>query len=246
MPAEHRHHADAALAAATALAACAGFVDAYVYVRVCPVFVANMSGNLVHLGIDAGVGRAAALLASLVALAAFALGVGSATALSDHDLVAGRSEAPRLALRIEGALIMCAALVLAELGPHGPPRVSAGSVGLLAIAAFAMGMQAAALRRVGQIAVSTTYGTGAVVRLTEKLVLGARRSAPTSSVRRRHSVIVLAVVLIGYVAGATAGAALGRSPVLLAAAALVPFTCARHTRDRHVHIRTRRRLRGVP
>src|SRR4051794_30025782 len=51
---ESRHHAAGPVGTAVCLAAAAGFVDAYVYTRVVPVFVANMSGNLIHLGLSLG------------------------------------------------------------------------------------------------------------------------------------------------------------------------------------------------
>ena len=53
----------------------------------------------------------------------------------------------------------------------------------------AMGLQATALRRVGQIAVATTYGTGAIVRVGEKVALAARRAdRPVARAVRRTSV----------------------------------------------------------
>ena len=60
---------------AISLAAVAGFIDAHLFLHVTSVFVANMSGNMVRVGIEVGdghwttaVGSLAALIALLVVL----------------------------------------------------------------------------------------------------------------------------------------------------------------------------------
>ena len=68
---ERTHHPSGPLGLAIALAATAGFVDAHIYVNVTPVFVANMSGNLIHLGISLGEGDWFPALATVLALGAF-------------------------------------------------------------------------------------------------------------------------------------------------------------------------------
>ena len=104
-----------------------------------------------------------------------------------------------------------------------------------------MGVQAATLRRVGDVAVSTTYGTGAIVRIGEKVALAGRRAGRSSVHRRRVTVLVLATVLVSYVAGAAVAAALGSSKWLLflPAGVLVVSTALVATRSRRAVARDR-------
>jgi uncharacterized membrane protein YoaK (UPF0700 family) len=89
-----------------------------------------------------------------------------------------------------------------------------------------MGLQATALRLVGEIAVATTYGTGAIVRIGEKLVLAARRADRRTEHRRRVAIGVLTVVLVSYVAGAAVATLAGSGALVLAIPAVVVGACA--------------------
>jgi uncharacterized membrane protein YoaK (UPF0700 family) len=212
---ERAHHPSGPLALAVVLAGAAGFVDAHIYVNVTPVFVANMSGNLVHLGIFAGDGDRSAAVATLVALGAFTLGVIGATLHHDRRVARRRAVHPAFLLAVESAMLagLTAWLILSPVPFTTDPR--AADLPVLALAAVAMGLQAGALRRVGEIAVATTYGTGAIVRIGEKVALAARRADRPTVHRRRVAIAVLVVVLVSYVAGATSAAVAGASPWLL-------------------------------
>jgi uncharacterized membrane protein YoaK (UPF0700 family) len=211
---------------AIALAATAGFIDAHIYVNVTPVFVANMSGNLIHLGIVAGEGDWDQASASLLALAAFTSGVILATVHHDRQVTRGRSVRPSFLLAVEAALLLglTAWLTATSMSYAEPPGPATYPV--LVVAALAMGLQAGALRRVGEIAVATTYGTGAIVRIGEKVVLAARRADRATGHRRRVAIAVLIVVLVSYVGGAVAATVAGASPALLLAPTLVLAACA--------------------
>jgi uncharacterized membrane protein YoaK (UPF0700 family) len=91
---------------AIALAAAAGFVDAHVYGNVTPVFVANMSGNLVHLGIFVGDGRWATSMASLVTVGAFTGGVMLATLHHHRRVVRSQAVHPSTVLGLESVLLL--------------------------------------------------------------------------------------------------------------------------------------------
>lgn len=212
---ERTHHPSGPLVLAVVLAGAAGFVDAHIYVNVTPVFVANMSGNLVHLGIFFGDGDRGAALATVVALGAFTLGVIGATLHHDRRVARRQEVHPAFLLAAESVLLTALTtwLIISPLAFTTEPR--AADLPVLAIAAAAMGLQAGALRRVGEIAVATTYGTGAIVRIGEKLVLAARRADRSSTHRRRVAIAVLVVVLASYVAGATSATIAGTSPWLL-------------------------------
>lgn len=212
---ERTHHPSGPLGLAIALAAAAGFVDAHIYVNVTPVFVANMSGNLIHLGISVGSDDGGPAVATLIALVAFIAGVIVATSHHDHQVARQRSVRPTSLLALESALLAALTAWLIASSPSFTARPNASDLPILVLAAVAMGIQAGALRRVGEIAVATTYGTGAIVRIGEKLVLAARRAERPSGDRRSVAIAVLVVVLVGYVGGAILAARLGSSPWLL-------------------------------
>ena len=202
------------LAVAVALSMVAGWVDAHVYLHVNEVFVANMSGNLIGLGMFVGLANWAEAWPSAVALAAFVAGVAVGTQLNRRPLrYSGPGRTPVL-LGIEAVMLaVLAAVLIATPGDearHGWPAVSV----VICVGAGAMGVQAAALGRVGSIAVTTTYGTGSLVRVGQNLVPPAAGVAPDHSARNRV-IRVLASLLSGYVGAAAISALLGGAPWLM-------------------------------
>lgn len=200
---------------AISLAAVAGFIDAHLFLHVTSVFVANMSGNMVRVGIEVGDGHWTTAVGSLAALVAFTSGVIAAIAHHDHQLRRGRRVRPDRLLVAE--MLLTLALPLLVIGFDVDFAESPGWIHatVIAIGAFAMGIQASALRRVGEVAVATTYGTGTIVRIGEKAALAMRRAERVGEGRRITTVTVLVAVLAGYIGGAAIASALGSSPVLL-------------------------------
>jgi uncharacterized membrane protein YoaK (UPF0700 family) len=235
MTAEAGHHTSGTLPLAIGLAATAGFVDAYIYTQITPVFVANMSGNLVHLGIAAGHDDWQQVAGALVALVGFLIGIVVATSHVDARLRRGRMPDPMALLMFESVLLL--ALTSIVLLGHVRYSPLPGPVDdlIVVIGGTSMGMQAVALRRVGQVAVSTTYGTGAVVRLGEKVALAVRRAPRPQQHRRRATILVLTTVLGGYVGGAVLAAAIGnvRNWLIIAAVAPLIAALALAARQRH-------------
>jgi uncharacterized membrane protein YoaK (UPF0700 family) len=225
---EQRHHPNGPLALAVALAAVAGFVDAHVYLHVTHVFVANMSGNLVHLGMSAGLVQPGGVAGSAVALLSFVAGIIVATVYHDRQLRLDGRVRPEALLAAEAILVLMLPAVLIGFGVDFSLRPSAATYLVLTIGSFAMGLQTAALRRVGQVAVATTYGTGSLVRIGEKSVL-ALRGASRATDHQRRTLWVLLIVLMGYVGGAATAAALGASPLLLLLPAAVLVAAAATT-----------------
>lgn len=229
---ERTHHPSGPLGLAIALAAAAGFIDAHIYVNVTPVFVANMSGNLIHFGIVVGDGDWDQAVGSLVALGAFTLGVVVATVHHDRQVTLHREVRPTFLLAVESVLLLAltVGLAVAHLGFARQPRPADYPV--LLTAGLAMGIQAGALRRVGELAVATTYGTGAIVRIGEKVVLAARRAEHAVVHRRRVAIAILAVVLASYISGAVLATAAGSQPALLAVPTATLAICALVSRTR--------------
>jgi uncharacterized membrane protein YoaK (UPF0700 family) len=235
MTPEHSHHPSGPLVLAAGLAAVAGFVDAFVYQHVTPVFVANMSGNLIRLGMFTGDADWRPALGAGVALMVFLAGVLGATVANDRQLKRSGSVRATSLLACEAVLLAVLTLVLA-VGHVGFDQVpTLAQYPAIVIGGLAMGIQATALRRVGSVAVSTTYGTGALVRLGEKVALGLRRADRAAEHRRRITILVLAAVIACYVLGAVIASMVGASewmllvPTATVAAAVVALHLSERT-----------------
>jgi uncharacterized membrane protein YoaK (UPF0700 family) len=238
MTAETAHHPSGPLVLAFSLAGVAGFVDAHLFLHVTNVFVANMSGNMVRAGIFTGSGDWSIAALSVAALVAFASGVGLAIAHHDRQLRQNKPVRPDDLLVIEALLTLSLPSILILFDVEFSNRAEPIHYLVIGIGALAMGIQASALRRVGSIAVATTYGTGTIVRIGEKLALGLRRAKRTSAGRRSATIIVLVGVLASYVGGAAAASALGSSPLLLLIPSAVLLTFA-------IYVRTSARFRAA-
>ncbi len=215
MTAETAHHPSGPLVLALSLAGVAGFIDAHLFLHVTNVFVANMSGNMVRLGIFTGSGDWSIAAGSAAALIAFGAGVVVAIVHHDHQLQREKTVRPDDLLVLEGLLVLSLPIILRVGNVEFSNHAQAIHYVVIGIGAFAMGIQASSLRRVGSVAVATTYGTGTIVRIGEKMALGARRAERSSEGRRSTTVALLIAVLICYVGGAAAASALGSSPLLL-------------------------------
>lgn len=215
MTAETAHHPSGPLVLAFSLAGVAGFIDAHLFLHVTTVFVANMSGNMVRLGIFTGSGDWSIAAGPAAALLAFGAGVVVAIAHHDHQLQQNKRVRPDELLVVEALLTLSLPILLVVFDVPFANQAATLHYVVIGIGAFAMGIQASSLRRVGSIAVATTYGTGTVVRIGEKVALALRRTERTSDGRRSATVVVLVGVLGCYVGGAAAAAALGSSPLLL-------------------------------
>jgi uncharacterized membrane protein YoaK (UPF0700 family) len=138
----------------------AGFVDAISFLGLGNVFTANMTGNTILLGIALGRGDLPGAFRSLISLAGFCLGatVGALIVLrSDRPVVWPRSVTYALALEFAGLIT----LALAWRGAGARALASPEFVEpLIMLSAFAMGVQSAAVRRIGVSAVTSTAVTG--------------------------------------------------------------------------------------
>ncbi len=211
----------AALVIAILAAAAAGFVDAYLFRHVARVFVANMSGNLIHLGMDLGVGDMRGVGLAATALGAFLLGVMLSTRWQARRSRAVGVVTPSALLVVESLLIVGLLVLISsvDLRPSGAAPLIHVAV---AVGAVAMGLQAATLRAVGHVAVATTYGSGTIVGIGQGLASGAGGAGRS----RLSNLQVLSAVIAGYVGGAALSAALGSSPWLLMVPASTLLLCA--------------------
>lgn len=196
-----------------------GLVDAFSYLSLGHVFVANMTGNVVFLGFGIADVGGISVTASLTAALAFVVGaaVGGRWSLR-HPPHRGRLLAA--SATAQTILVASGAVVAAALGVgHQGPRFV-----LIALLAVAMGGQNAVARRLAVPDLTTT-----VLTLT---VTGLVADATSARVRARRVVPVLAML-----GGALAGGSLLRwvspsAPLwtaagLLAAVAVVAQVAAR-------------------
>ena len=193
------------LSLAIALAAITGYVDAIGFVHLFGVFPANQSGNVVLFGIALGSDHANDAWRPALAMAGFALGVLLAYRAGRH-LPAGHRRWTLLA--VETVALAALALAAGNVMHARAPMGGANEVLVLAVASVAMGLQTVALGRVSGVSVSTTYQTGAIVRLSESAADAVPGS--TSAADSRRALVVLAIVIAWYAGGAALGALVAR------------------------------------
>jgi uncharacterized membrane protein YoaK (UPF0700 family) len=177
------------------LTAAAGSADAVSYLGLGRVFTANMTGNLVLLGIAIGQGELAGSIRSVIGFAVFGFGVLVGLRLT------GKPEPttvwPRSAtLVVLGELCLLGAFLVGwEIAGDRPTALALDI--LVAFSAGAMGMQTAAARRLGVVGVTTTFVTGMLTNLIAELAgVGPGRSHKTIWAA------TLACMLIGAALGA--------------------------------------------
>jgi uncharacterized membrane protein YoaK (UPF0700 family) len=191
------------------MTATTGIVDAVSVLKLGKVFVANMTGNVVFLGFAVAGAPGFALAASLAALGGFLAGalLGGVLATRRHPW---RARLLRDAVLVE-LVLLAAATVLLWIMPD--PGTAAASL-VAALAAIALGMQNAAVGKLGVPDLTTTVLTRTLAGIAADV-----RSSGWRVVLRRG----LAVLLM--FAGALVGALLvryaGPAPALLSALVLL-------------------------
>ena len=150
----------------------AASVDAISYLGLGHVFTAMMTGNMVLLGLALAQGEALAALRSILALIGFSIGVFAGAIVVERE-----SEPPEWPTVVTVALAL-ETLILAIFAATSTVFDSSGGIIiplLIALSAFAMGIQSAAVRRLGVPGIATTYITGTITSLMIDL-LGWLRS----------------------------------------------------------------------
>ena len=192
---------------AALLAGIAGYVDAICFLRLGGAFAANMTGNLVEVGLAAAQGRWGEAAWCVSLLIAFFLGILAAR------LILRTRQSPRSSLLIEAAIVVAAATGL--LGIAAVPAL-----------AVAMAMQNEAVTH-GIVAVNVGFITGDIQRLGERLVA---ETVPGQARKRETQAPIVLTILVFYAAGAAIGALAARwdaaalilPAAVLAAVALLP------------------------
>jgi uncharacterized membrane protein YoaK (UPF0700 family) len=182
-----------------------GVLDAATYLGLHGVFTANMTGNLIFVGLGATGQATVPVLRAVLALCGFAVGAAVAGRLlrrsasrPAHDPSAGYSV-------LLVALLLVASAVWLAVGPTGTVVLDT----LTAVMAFAMGVQAMAARRVGVGDVTTVVVTSTLAGLMGDNPATGGSASGGLTLRR-----VLAVTTMGL--GAVAGAFLMKASVEVA------------------------------
>lgn len=192
------------------LALTSGAVDAVTFVRLGKVFSSVITGNLALLGVAAGQREGSLAVSGGLALVGYGLGViiGRVIVGTAADQ---RIWPRRTTVTLAAELLVLAGFSAGWLATSGSPAGGA-RVALVMVGAAAMGMQAAAVRRLGQM--SSTYLTSTLTGMLEALAV---RRWPADW--QRSGGVILAVV-----AGAALGAAAATSAEsLVPVAVLVPL-----------------------
>lgn len=149
------------------LSMAAGSADAVGYLSLGRVFTSNMTGNVVLLGIDLGQGHFIPAARDIFVLTVFILGL-SLGAWLGRDVPEKKWQA--LAFRLIGLekillLIFGVAWFFSTKADGG-----AGTYGLLALLAMAMGLQSVAMYRLSAPGVGTTAVTGTLTALSSGII----------------------------------------------------------------------------
>lgn len=172
-----------------------GIIDAVGYLGLDRVFTANMTGNVVILGMGLARGDDLPVVGPLVALLAFMLGAAIGGRVGRRART-GWSGLTTTTFACTGGVVVATGIATLVVLPHRDTGWAYAVTGLLAVA---MGLQAAAARRLSVADVTTVVVTSTIVGLASESYLagGTGKNWP-----RR----VLAVVLI--LVGASVGALL--------------------------------------
>ena len=167
-----------------------GAVDAISYLGLGKVFTANMTGNIVLLGLAVGRSAGSELVRAAVSLVGYALGafLGARIARRGGE----HSWRREVTLALSLVAVLQAALFGAWLGSSGHPGQTAEAL-MVALSALAMGIQSAAVAALGVAGVTTTYVTGTLTGLMGGLAAGSDN---------RLELARRATVLVALLAGA--------------------------------------------
>ncbi len=188
------------MAVALLLTFAAGVVDIVGFLAFYSTFTAHMTGVTVHLGQYVATHRGYDVRVLGAVLGCFVLGSIAGRSIVELAVHRKLRSAASLALFLESGVIFAVVL----LGAHAEPRVA-----LTLMLAGAMGLQTAALTRVGPLTVHTTFVTGMLNKLAQllshALFLTFGRSGGQERPRVLRQAAFIFSVWLSYFIGAVAG-----------------------------------------
>jgi uncharacterized membrane protein YoaK (UPF0700 family) len=204
-----------------------GLVDAFSYLALGHVFVANMTGNVVFLAFALSGAPGFVAWASLLAIAAFAIGALGGGKIS-HVLAAHRGRITLIAVAIQFALVGAAFVVALLLpAPYGDGAI----VALVILLGLGMGLQNATARALGVPDLTTTVLTLTITGITaDSRLAGGKGSHAGRRILSILSMFVGALIGATFVEAGLAPWSLLIAAVLLAAVAIAGFATRHSTR----------------
>jgi uncharacterized membrane protein YoaK (UPF0700 family) len=194
-----------------------GLVDAFSYLALGHVFVANMTGNVVFLAFSLAGSSGFSLLASALSLLAFVAGAAAGGLLA-HRVTSHRARLLLTATAIQASLVLAAwLLALLVDRPAGAARWT-----LILLLGLAMGLQNAVVRRLAVPDLNTNVLTSTIT----GIAADARLTGGASSKAGRRLLPVLTMFLGGFAGAALIGHGHSVLPLLIAAAALAVVAAA--------------------
>lgn len=155
------------------LAWAAGSVDAISYLALGHVFTANMTGNTLLMGMNAGQGHKVEALRSAIALIGYVFGVAVGALLAKSG-DKRRTWSPGVTATLALETVVLGAFGLAWYFT-GAAQPSNPWYTLIAVSGVTMGLQSVAVRQLGIPGVVTTYITGTLTSLVSGLVAHFRK-----------------------------------------------------------------------
>lgn len=171
-----------------------GALDVAAFTRLGGAFASVMTGNLVLLGMSATRSSSDLAVHTGVAVAGYVVGAALGHRVAGHPAPGEPPWPSRVTTVLAVELVVLAGFTAGWEVTAGWPR-DAAELGLLAVAALAMGLQSAAMRRL-PTGVSTTYLTGTLTGVVGALARGDRLSTDD-----RRSVAILACLAGGACVG---------------------------------------------
>ncbi len=187
-----------------------GAIDAISFLALGKVFSAFMTGNIAFLGLRLAGASAPETIAILSSMVAFALGVFISVKIVGPSKD-GAIWTQRVTISLAVSLIPHAFFQIVWFASGGQPSFDTSCV-LLALWAFPMGMQSAAIRSLHVDGVFTTAATATII-----FLVGDLASWSSTVAERRRLAHVLLSLFIGATAG---GSLLVHTPIY---APLLPF-----------------------
>jgi uncharacterized membrane protein YoaK (UPF0700 family) len=208
------------VAIALCLTGIGGFVDAVGYIALFQIFTANMSGNSVHLGMYLGEWNLSGLARPVCAISAYVTGMVLTRIAVEAAARGGIRRIASFTLATEAMLLVLFARATPAMyfgqivDLHSPAYFA-----LVALLAFAMGVQTATLTHVGPLTVYTTFVTGTLTKFAESFsrtvfwgydrLQESRRVAAIVTLAPRQEDVRQAALLASTWVCYLAGAALG-------------------------------------
>jgi uncharacterized membrane protein YoaK (UPF0700 family) len=180
----------------------AGTADAAGFLGLGKIFTANMTGNIVLLGLSLSQARHQDATRGLCALLLFAAGVCAGGWLCSRVGDKPRMPSVTLVLGVETALLF---LFAALWGFSSSAPTPALSYGLIALLGSSMGMQSAAVNRLGVASIVTTVVTGTLTGLLTGLMQAATRPSSEKPSKKKPFGLQAIVVAAYGIAAAISG-----------------------------------------